>query len=374
MIRVVHVTSVHVPLDTRIFEKMCKSIQQAGHSIVLVAPYIEDTIIDGIPVRGIKQYRSRIKRLLFGTRQAVRRALEENGDIYHFHDPELIPWAWYLRKRGKIVIFDMHENLPTTIGIKSWIPRLLRSPLLFVWSRLERLFLKSTPVIFAEHSYHKHYSWVRTHKTVLNFPKFEKLQNLAISRDEPLAIVYIGGINHNRGSFIMLEILKELKSRSIALELHCIGPTTPKHMHELTARINEFGLDNVHFHGRLPAPEAWKIAAQCHIGLALLQPIPNYTESYPTKMFEYMAMGLPVIVSDFALYRDIVETHQCGINVDPTNIKDAADAIEWLLTHMKEAKVMGEAGRQATRQNFSWVNEERKMLEFYRYLLSDEIP
>ncbi len=372
MTKVVHVTSVHVHLDTRIFEKMCKSVRKAGHSVVLIAPHTEDIVIDGISIRGIKSYHNRVMRMLFGTRQAVQRALQENGNIYHFHDPELIPWAWYLHKRGETVIFDMHENLPTAIGTKSWIPRPLRPLLLFTWCRLERFFLKNIPVIFAEHSYCKDYAWVRIHETVLNFPKLDALHGLPSSRGKPLALVYVGGVNRNRGSFFMLDTLKELQSRSITPEFHCVGPATPKHRHEITERIDKLGLGKIHFYGRLPATEAWEIAAQCHIGLALLQPIPNYTDSYPTKMFEYMAMGLPVIVSNFPLYSDIVETYQCGINVDPTNPGDAADAIEWLLGHNNDARAMGNAGKQAAQNDFNWTNEERKLLGFYRRLLADK--
>ena len=51
--------------------------------------------------------------------------------------------------------------------------------------------------------------------------------------------------------------------------------------------------------GYLLPSEGWPVIARCHIGLALLKPIPNYYESYPTKLFEYMALGLPVITSNF---------------------------------------------------------------------------
>jgi glycosyltransferase involved in cell wall biosynthesis len=109
--------------------------------------------------------------------------------------------------------------------------------------------------------------------------------------------------------------------------------------------------------------------ARCHIGLAVLKPIPNYFDSYPTKMFEYMALGLPVVVSNFPLYRTIVETAKCGICVDPLNPIEIVKAIQWLLAHPDEARRMGENGRKAVMERYNWDNESKKLLELYEQIL-----
>ncbi|MDD4359611.1 MAG: glycosyltransferase, partial [Syntrophaceticus sp.] len=102
---------------------------------------------------------------------------------------------------------------------------------------------------------------------------------------------------------------------------------------------------------------------------ALLQPIPNYYDSYPTKMFEYMAMGLPVIVSDFPLYRSIVEKEQCGLCVNPESTEEIAQAVKWLLDNPGEAEAMGKRGQDVTLKKYNWDQEQSKLLDFYRSLL-----
>jgi len=114
----------------------------------------------------------------------------------------------------------------------------------------------------------------------------------------------------------------------------------------------------------MPAYEGWPIIAQCHVGLAVLHPIPNYVESYPTKTFEYMAMGLPVIASNFPLYREIVEGAECGICVDPLNPEEIAGAIRWIIDHPAEAEQMGKNGHRAVEERYNWGKEEKKLLSF----------
>jgi glycosyltransferase involved in cell wall biosynthesis len=133
--------------------------------------------------------------------------------------------------------------------------------------------------------------------------------------------------------------------------------------------IDRHELKGVRIRGYLLPAAGWRIIARCHIGLALLQPIPNYYDSYPTKMFEYMAMGLPVIVSDFPLYRSIVEKENCGICVDPDSPEEIADAVQRLLDNPEQAKEMGMRGRAATQKKHNWENEQGKLLEFYLSLL-----
>ena len=111
--------------------------------------------------------------------------------------------------------------------------------------------------------------------------------------------------------------------------------------------------------------------ARCHIGLAMLEPVPNYLESYPTKLFEYMALGLPVVTSNFPLYREIVERVGCGICVDPRDPVAIAGGMRRLLENPAEASDMGMRGRKAVRERFNWDTEAQKLIAFYALLLSD---
>lgn len=104
------------------------------------------------------------------------------------------------------------------------------------------------------------------------------------------------------------------------------------------------------------------------MGLVTLAPIPNYIESYPTKLFEYMAAGVPVVASDFPLWRSIVDGAGCGLLVDPADPQQIADAIDWLIDHPEEAARMGENGRRAAHDTYNWQGEASKLRALYAKL------
>jgi len=105
-------------------------------------------------------------------------------------------------------------------------------------------------------------------------------------------------------------------------------------------------------------------------GLVILHPTINYIDSLPVKMFEYMSAGLPVIASNFPLWKEIVEGNKCGICVDPLNPREIAEAIQWMIEHPEEAKAIGENGRRAAEEKYNWEFEEAKLLSLYQRLLN----
>lgn len=105
-------------------------------------------------------------------------------------------------------------------------------------------------------------------------------------------------------------------------------------------------------------------------GLVTLHPIPNYLDALPIKMFEYMSAGIPVIASDFPLWRKIVLSANCGVCVDPLNPAAIAGAIDELRQSPARAEMMGRNGRMAVETRFNWKTEESKLVAFYERVLS----
>jgi len=111
------------------------------------------------------------------------------------------------------------------------------------------------------------------------------------------------------------------------------------------------------------------LLSRARLGLLVLQPEPNFWNAMPIKLFEYMAAGIPVIASDFPLWRQIIGEAGCGLLVDPQDPQAIARAMEYLLSHDAEAQAMGRRGRQAACELYNWKSEERILLNFYSELL-----
>lgn len=253
---------------------------------------------------------------------------------------------------------------------KGWIHPSLRRPSSALFGRLERTLLSRLPVIFAEYSYLRYFPASKRSAIVLNLPDASRLLSIREDKFGQFTAGYMGGVSEVRGSLAMVEAVRLLYDRGQRTGLEYVGPVSEEHKRTLHGKACVEQSADIVFHGRLLPQEGWRIMARCHAGLAVLQAVPNYLESYPTKMFEYMVLGLPVVVSDFQLYRDIVERYRCGFCVDPSKPGRIAEALLYLSRHAQEAAAMGARGWEVIRNDLNWATESRKLIGFYRALLS----
>jgi glycosyltransferase involved in cell wall biosynthesis len=203
---------------------------------------------------------------------------------------------------------------------------------------------------------------------VHNYPDLKMLLNLSSPTREvnEKVLVYVGGISKLRGAIEMVRALEHLNPAwNVRLDL--IGKFEPPELEEELQALP--GYWRVRFLGWLPWELAWERAQAAFAGLVLFHPAPNHTNSLPNKLFEYMAAGLPVVASNFPLWKEIVEGNRCGITVDPLDSKAIAQAIEYLLAHPEEALQMGENGRRAVEEKYNWEAESKKLLGVYSKLL-----
>ena len=121
--RVAMLSSVHPPFDTRIFQKEARSLAAAGYDVTLVVPHERDEVVDGVRIVALPPAGSRLRRMLAAPSRVLRAALALRADVYHFHDPELIPVGLALKLLGKRVIYDIHEDVPKSILGKTYFRR-----------------------------------------------------------------------------------------------------------------------------------------------------------------------------------------------------------------------------------------------------------
>lgn len=367
MTKVVHLTSVHPPFDIRIFYKECSSLANAGYDVHLIVPHDQNEAVNGVCMHALRKPLNRISRMTYTVWQMYRKAIELDGDIYHLHDPELLPVGYWLSKSGKIVIFDVHENIGKQILTRERLP--IRKLFSKIYKCLEYIVVKGNMrLVIAEHSYETWYSSLDQNCiTILNFPLVRSSHTLPYAARED-AIGYVGVLWRFRGLDQVLDALAILRQRGLRPKFHCVGEFSSRDYEcQSIRRVKELGIaDQVVFYGRLNNPEALEIIQRCKVGVSVSHPIPNYLESYSTKIFEYMEIGIPFLASDFPINRQInAISGECGILVNPLDPVAISDSLEYLLTNPKEAAEMGERGRKAVENHFNWRYEEKKLLELY---------
>jgi glycosyltransferase involved in cell wall biosynthesis len=363
--KVAHLTSVHTPLDIRIFHKECKSLAGVGYEVVLIASGEKDETYDGVRIRTVPLEKTRWRRMIHTTWQIYQSALAENALIYHFHDPELIPIGLLLKLHNKRVIYDVHEDLPRQILGKYWIPKRLRSSiakLSDVFEIMSASLLDS--IISATPAIARRFPAKKT-IVVQNFPTLQELApTKSCSHDTRSQTgIYIGGIDSLRG---VREIVASISFLPKEFKLVLAGVFDPPEFIDELKQLP--GWERVKFLGWLTRQQIAQQLSLARVGLVLLHPRPNFLESYPIKLFEYMAAGLPVIASDFPLWRDIVNEAKCGRLVNPLDPKAISTAIQWILDHPDEAETMGKRGQEAVRTQYNWDSESHKLRFLYSNL------
>jgi glycosyltransferase involved in cell wall biosynthesis len=368
--KIAHLSSVHPPFDVRIFYKECVSLAAVGYDVVLIAQHEEDAFISGVRVHAVPKPGDQFERMTRTVVQVFRAALDEDARIYHFHDPELIPVGILLKLMGKQVIYDVHENVPEDMLTKDYIPWRWRKWIAGIAGMIEQLGAKCFDgVVGVTPSICRRFPKDKT-ELVRNFPVADELTPLSLDayRDRPHSLIYAGRISLERG---IKEIVRAmgLLPEELRAKLILAGVCTPKHLSDDILLMN--GAERVDYRGWLHRDELKKLFSEARIGLALFHPGPNQTDSYPNKLFEYMAAGIPVVASDFPMWREIVEEAGCGLLVDPLDVQQIADAIQWLLDRPQESAVMGRKGMQAIGSQFNWANEAVKLCELYHRVLGE---
>jgi glycosyltransferase involved in cell wall biosynthesis len=365
---VVHLSTGHLTNDLRIFYKECVSLQEAGFEVVLIARRDADGVDRGVRLVAVKTGGGRLWRVTYGVWRVLRAALREGADLYHFHDPELIPLGLVLKGLGKRVVYDAHENVPEDVLAAEWIPWWLRPMVSRVAGTVEALaaccfdgIVAATPHIARRFPRHKTV-------TAQNFPVFK--ESVAANRppfaQRPAKVVYVGVIVESRGICEVVRAMS-LLPKSLGARLCLIGGIRPA---SLEARLRATpGWEHVDFLGWRDQREVANHLADARVGIVTFWPARCHFHCQPTKLFEYMSAGLPLVASGFPLWRGFVEGAGCGLIVDPRDPQAIARAIERLLADPEEAEQMGRRGRLAIAECLNWQKEFQGLLELYDRLL-----
>jgi len=360
--KVIHITSVHVPFDTRIFFKECASLREAGYRVHLIAGYERDEIVDGIEIHAIRSRKNKYARFFLSTLAVLNKALNEKYDVYHIHDPELIPAGLFIKliTRGKVV-YDVHEDYSQHILDKGWLgPKWFRKIISFIY----RFFEKQASnffdgIVTVSEEFNRNFDENKTH-IVKNYVSLKFLDSIE-PKENPKEIfkaVYLGDLSRNRGIFECISAMEILGGKA---ELLLMGKWGSDAFHQDC--LNNPGWKYTKYLGNLRLEDAYGYLKTADAGLHCIYPSDYFLRGLPTKLFEYGACGLPVIMTYSEFWEKEFGEFVLFTSPEPDKI---ALRLEELIENPERKRTLGQKGRKIIEGNYCWENESIKLIQLYK--------
>jgi len=328
----------------------------------VVGDGLGDEVSNGVAIKDIgRPPKSRMARAAVQSLRMLRHIRRLSPDVVHLHDPELLPLGLLFSWSGKKVIYDAHEDVPRQILAKPWIRPVFRRTISRVFERLENFIARrlagvvcATPHIAARFR-------PLNEKTIdiNNYPLIDELAPVERKDVLPRAICYVGGISRIRGISQLVAAIALVPNVRLIL----CGSFSDRQLEDEISSLP--GWSKVEFRGQVGREELKAVMGNCIAGVVTFLPLPNHIDAQPNKMFEYMSAELPVVASDFPLWRKLIVGSGAGVCVDPEQPADIARGINMLLDDPVGSRKLGEAGRRAVMACYNWPAEAEKLINFY---------
>jgi glycosyltransferase involved in cell wall biosynthesis len=371
MTKVCHVTSVHPSHDVRTFVKECTSLAKNQDYEVFLVAKGQSYDKDNVKIIGAGDSQgSRIKRIFGFTKAVIGKSLEIDADIYHLHDPELLLHVKKIKRKGKIVIFDRHESYPDQIRIKKYIPKILRNFVAHIYDKYEKSIIRQIDAVIvpAPGNGKNPFEGIAKNTVIIgNMSKLDELYNKFVdTHKEEFIACYVGSLSEERGLIAMVDACIASKTKFIIAG----GFSSAQFREKIEGRpgYDEF----VSYRGRCNREEVRQIYKEASCGLSVLNSVGQYAhvETLATKVYEYMSMGLPVILHKKPFSELMVKEYGFGIAVESGNVCKIAEAIVLLKDYKELSRTMGMRGRETVLKFFNWEVEEQKLFALYANLIA----
>jgi glycosyltransferase involved in cell wall biosynthesis len=335
----------------------------AGFNVsLLVADGKGQECRDGVNIADLGKVNFRPIRILLAPVLALVYVIRRRPDLVHLHDPELLVIGLMLRLLGVRIIYDAHEDLPEQIKRKHWIPRILRKPISVLAKLALGIFLRGYDTVVTATD---GIAVKIRHKSVVvikNYPILLEFNHINSKCEKKAQFCYAGGISTERGAIAMIDALPEGAAR-LVLAGNYIDGDLPNQLEKLP------NWNRVDYLGFLSREDISALYAESIAGVVVLQSGQGFEETLPIKLFEYMAASLPVICSDFQIWREIVNEAQCGLVVDDADKASIRNAYQSIISDPTEAVEMGRRGLEAVRAKYSWDSQAVKLTSIYHEIL-----
>lgn len=366
--KICHLTSVHGRYDNRILYKECSSLAKNDWDVhLVVADGKGNEKVNGVSIWDVGKGNGRVQRFFKTTTAVYKKALELDAEVYHFHDPELIPKGLKLKERKKKVIYDIHEVYRLQIKIRPWINPLLRNIVAFLFGKYEDYAVtKFDGLLVPQIGMIKHFDHLNENtKYVANSMIIDDEFDLEEKDYTNKLCFHPGSLSKPRGVLNMIKTFRYLEDGKLILA----GPFVTESLFDEAK--NTKGWDKVDYKGKLPFEEVKEYHKKASIGLILFEDVAQCYFAYTVKLFEFMYFGEPVIMPNFGDWIEFNKTYNCGINVNTGNPKEVADKIKYLNENPDLKKKLGANGRKAVLEALNWNVDEVRLINFYEAIFSN---
>lgn len=372
-------TSAHSPFDQRIFHKQAQTLVSGGYDVTLIAHHDKKESREGINIVPISPSTSEFERMVDLFR-IFKKAKDIEADIYHIHDPTLLPFAAALSYcTDAKVIYDVHEDYSEVLQFYSVTPGWSKPLINRLWPKFESTLTAQLDGVIGATEYISEIFRDLGHSpvtTIHNFPKLSSMSEttIPIERKSEYVLIFTGGISELRGLSTMLELTSRLNNEGYDVSLWLLGSIgLDGGERELRRRLEqEDHTEYVRYLGEVDHSKVHSYQRVADVGLVL---VPKriggeryYRRGIPTKMIEYMYAELPVVASDTIGIKQYLPD-ECGVIVPSDKIEVQTKAVRELLESPQNRERMGVSGRIHVENEMSWSTEEEELLGLYDQLL-----
>jgi glycosyltransferase involved in cell wall biosynthesis len=366
------ILTFHPALDARVFYKEARTLAKGGYNVVIIGHHPAEEYIGGVKIIPLLRYQSRFKRMTKTAWILFRMALKEKADVYHFHDPELIPLCLALKLLGKKVIYDMHEYYSEVLPMRTRVKigrRFIRFATNILLERIPFMFFDL--IVFPTYSLEKEFDIPHKSLTVVNFPNIDSIEDTGDSikwEQRKYDIIHTGTISPPRMEFMLkvaLELNKTTENFSwvfLGISRNTINWTRENCDEEFLAR-------HIVMIESVPYLEALKYVKNSRIGFNYHPLEKRFLVAIPMKVFEYMIMSEAVVTTALPELKKCLDGN-IAVLVDSQKPADYSKAIKSLLGNPLPASEMGVRARKIVIEKLNWeASEAGKLLNVYHNLL-----
>jgi glycosyltransferase involved in cell wall biosynthesis len=373
--KVCHFSTVHPAIDARIRDRECLTLTKAGAELLLYAVHDRNEAYQGLQIRALPKQTSRLKRFTYAG-IAIKPVLDQRPSVIHFHDPELIVIMLRVKKKCKHikVVFDCHEDSVSHIGLKEYIPRYVK----FFIAKMVKYYFKKAALEFdgvitadeGTNAIFKNYG--AQPEILFNFPPGEIYYqepdwNFA---NRPYDIIY-PGCTPRYHLQTMFRTAHALKKRGLItrwlIMAHLDFQDATQWVRDQMEALDLQGMFD--FQPVVPLCELPQFLRKAKIGIIPLPNVAKFHSNIPSKLFDFLLSGLPVVLSDLPPSKPFIQGLDIAIPVKPDDAESYADAIMELLTNNARMTAMGRKAREIAFNRYTWETQAPKLIEMYKKLL-----